>query len=181
VLGGPDAFGRWVAGKRKKNMKSLNWLAAAALVAVSMGTVSAHPHEYVGGGDVLVFGIDDPEDGIVIGFGAAWLAAGETLPDVDGVGSVTITDDLISPAGGLYCQDLNADTVCGDDGTIGGVVEPALLFCGSAQFGGTTTTAWDQNFEVVIFVDGPIFGSPAFSTCGVGTDSMGTHGFVNHS
>jgi hypothetical protein len=153
-------------------MKTTPWL--VLILGLAAGTGSAHPHEYYTDADVL--GICD-ETGDGPSFGMACFSSAEVTPNADGESTFTIHDDVVETVGALYCQDLNADSICGDDGTLGGVVEPALLFCTEMTI--TSGSDWDPTALIIIFLDGPISGSPLFTSCG--TASMATHGYVHHS
>jgi len=86
-----------------------------------------------------------------------------------------IFDDINLAVSGFYCQDFNADSVCGDDGSFGGIVEPGERFCMSITLDGGI---WNSNYDVYVFIDGPLSGLFS-SACGP-TIIQGTHGFVFH-
>jgi len=159
-------------------MKTLNWMVAAALVAVAAGTANAAvPREYVTGGDVLVVYCDD---GSCPGIGGGGYAAGELVPDAAGEAALSIADDLSPAVGAFYCQDFNDDSLCGDDGTVSGTVESAQSFCIDLTLDDGSVSGlgnWNTLYGVVIFVDGPILGLPTFSECAA--LAPGTHGFIN--
>lgn len=153
-------------------MNTWKYLALGALVLASLGTANASSREYVGlTGDVVTVCYGD---GSSISVGAVCWDGGSITPDQNGQATVSLADDVVNPVSGTYCQDLNNDHLCGD-ATVG---EPFAFFCGGVTL--TDGTDWTSSATTTIFIDGPVFGSPAFSTCGL-TDSMGTHGFGNSS
>jgi hypothetical protein len=97
---------------------------------------------------------------------------------VKGVGvshtaSLAISDQGINPVGGTFCQDANMDGFCGGEG------EPYKPFCVSVVLVGSVE--WNEALAVQVFVDGPLNGNPVISSCGLGSTSLGTLGFVTHS
>jgi len=94
---------------------------------------------------------------------------GTATPDAGGQATITINDVLLPTVGGFYCQDVNSDGICGDDGTVSGTVESAQSFCVELTLddGSVSGNAnWDPASDVFVFVDGPIDGLPTFSACG---------------
>lgn len=73
------------------------------------------------------------------------------VPNQDGQVSVEIIDDILGPIGGTYCQDLNADGICGGRDPLapaGLYNEPRVYFCAVATLetplvaGSKTTAQW---------------------------------------
>jgi len=144
-------------------------LGMASMVCL-VGLAAGHPHEYVGGSDTnLTHGCPNAGEP---GHGYVCFRAGE-LPGGDL--AFSIVDDVQPIVSGVFCQDFNADSVCGDDGSVGGVVEPQQRFC----IEGTVASGdWDPFYDAYVLLDGPVSGRPASSACA--TWAFGTHGFVVH-
>lgn len=148
-------------------MNSLPPLVVLLGIILAAGATVAHPHSYVGSNDTRmpIAGCPDP----FLGPGYVCFRAGEIVADVDGGATFTIADDNLSPTSGYYGQDTDGDGSI-DTGT-------AAIFCGSPSI--TSGVNWDEGFDIYVFIDGPVHGSPVFSVCG--TMSAGTGGFVDHS
>jgi hypothetical protein len=173
-------------------------LASAFVLASFAGIAMADPGEYVQAnpGVAVTLSITDCAplgiaEGTSINFGGVRFCAGHLVGDANGDNGLTIADDAISPASGVYCQDPNANQICGEapvppDGAIR--LEPRARFCGSVILDSPvdmtaradwSTSNWDPAFDVLVFVDAVGNGNPATnSPCG--TVSFTTHGFVNH-
>jgi hypothetical protein len=177
-----------------------------AVLAMLAGIASAHPKAYInpnlGVGISIVDvhtcpgeGEPTPEEDLLtlIGFeiGGVSLCPGDVVPDGAGLNTVTISDDLISPASGTYCQDINANSICGEapippDGDIR--LEPRVRFCSSVVLQSPldstprvdwSSNNWDPDTTVLIFIDSLGTGNPVVSPCG--TLSLGIIGSVNHT
>jgi hypothetical protein len=154
-------------------MKTTNFVLVSAIAVAALGLASADGREYANvSGDAFLVCYPDG-DGPIGGSGGVCWAGGHILPDSLGQATVSLTDDLVSPVGGVYCQDLDANVLCGDEAA----GEPWAEFCGAITI--TDGVDWVSAGDVTVFINGPILGSPVLSTCG--TVSVGTHGFANHS
>jgi hypothetical protein len=149
----------------------MKYLVAAAMVVATLGVVSADPHEYVNvTGDQFV--LCDSTGATISQGGVCW-DGGHIVPDAAGQATLSLTDDLFSPVSGYYCQDVNADTTCGDSAA----GEPSAIFCGALTV--TDGSDWSSGGLTMLFADGAVFGNPVLSACG--TLSASVHGFGNHS
>lgn len=115
---------------------------------------------------VPVLGVAHPESYPIpnpyhIVYGAGHFTGSPTL--------ISIMDDVNSPVGGFYCQDWDADAICGGSG------EPGILFCGSVEV--TTGVDYDPLFDAHIFVDSAL---TLFPVCGLLLGG-GTSGSVDHT
>lgn len=169
-----------------------------ALVVVGLaGLAAADPGEYVQGNVGVGVSLSVTEcapDGVggpgTPSFGGVRFCAGHISPDLTGQATVSIADDVVNPSSAVYCQDLNANSLCGEQDVISGLrVEPRLHFCAaftlSTPIDLTPRASWDTNnwdpaSDVLVFNDSPGTGNPTNSPCGL-TYSGATHGFVNHS
>ena len=153
------------------------WLVVSiclGMVAFGSSPSVADPRQYVNtSGDALVVC-----DSLGFGFsnGGVCFEPGHVLPDGNGEAILTIFDDFNNVVSGVACQDLNGDTFCGGQGS----AELREPFCiqgviTSAWFGGS----WQEWAELRVFVDGPILGNPALSSCGP-MFSPGVSGRVDH-
>jgi hypothetical protein len=138
----------------------------ALAVAIALGAVAtAHPHNYVNVTGDLILDCDDSN-----GFsqGGVCIATGHVAADATGGASVTVVDDNTSPVSAYYCQDLDGDQSCGDFAT---------PFCATMNI--QSGSNWDQSSDIIVFIDGPVFGNPVLSACG--SLSIGVTGTVTHS
>jgi hypothetical protein len=141
-------------------MKTLVTLAVAAFAITAFGTVSAHPKTYVNvTGDQVIVPTDCDEALGVAQGGVCW-QAGHVVQG----STISISDTVTNPTSGFYCS-----PTCG--ATPGG----GIPFCGSIKTG----LAAPVQGQVIVFLDGPVFGNPVTSVCL--TASLGTTGTINHT
>lgn len=173
-------------------------LASLTVLAFAATAVGAESHNYVNPNpavgvavvDVLTCppGTPTPEEAVLqqVGFQVGGASFCSVIPDGAGQATITIADNVVSPASGTYCQDLNANSICGEADLVSGLnVEPNLDFCGSAVLSTPidltprlqwTANNWDGG-SFLIFVHGPGNGNPAVSPCGL-TYSGGVQGTI---
>lgn len=166
-------------------------LAALVLGVVAFGAVAtSHPQSWInitgdqlldcnpdaipeeaGGGDLGVWPAD--------GQGGACFAAGDVLPDADGLATVFVFSDQVADASAYYGQDVDGD----------GSSDPAsFIFCNTADlevFVGdpgdpARTGNWDPLFASLVWIDGPVFGNAALSACGT-LYSGSVSGTIDHT
>jgi hypothetical protein len=179
-------------------------LSAIAVAALVAGVASAHGGEYlqnnvghpVSGVPSAVSITECAPDGLggpgTPNLGAIRFCAGHLVPNVAGQATLSISDDLISPTSGVYCQDLNANALCGERDPVTNIAtEPRKLVCNSVVLSTpidlTPRISWDtKNWspanDVLLFVHGQGNGNVVANTPCVGSVvSGGTHGFINHA
>jgi hypothetical protein len=152
---------------------------ATALVLSSAGGLAPNPadgqeHGYVGSGD-QGGQCSAANLGLGIGLGLVCLPGGHVQPDTEGFAIVVIEDTLNTPVSGFICQDSVGDgCIHVNFGELG------IPFCGSVAIATPSAGGrWDPSLDLLVFIDGPVFGNPAVSPCG--TLSAGFGGHVSHS
>lgn len=179
------------------------WLVGASL---TLGPVAASPHEYrnfLGEGDLYVLCVHDE---LAFDIGGVCIPPGHLLPNALGQVTLTINDLVNNPTSGFYCQDQDGDQICGETNqavaqsaaadqevplvpvelrgqTVCAKLNPLCdidenqsHFCASVTI--TSGIDWDENLDVFVFIDGPIWGNPVNSPCG--NLSNGVQGEVVH-
>jgi hypothetical protein len=153
-------------------LKTLAWtltLAAAALAAMEPAT--ADPRSYVNAsGDSGTATMPDCDGSLGLGLGSACFPAGHVQPDADGTATITLTDSFLSPVSGVHCDDADGDSICEQR-------EIGEWFCGTHTI--RDGEDWHAGDQIIIVVDGPVFGNPILSPCG--TLSTATTGIISHS
>ena len=143
-------------------------MALAVLAAVP---AQADGRDYVNAtGD---FGIlpTNCDGALTLSQGGVCFPGGHVTPNADGQATITILDQFFNPVSAFHCHDLDFDAVCGE------AHDPAEQFCGTHTL--RVGEDWNVEDQILILIDGPIFGNPVNSVCG--TFSMGLIGTVAHS
>lgn len=173
-------------------------LAVALVLSAFAGLAAADSREYVQGNAGVGVSLSitycdntvPPPDALPINFGGVRFCVGHVLGDANGDNALTISDDAISPVSAVYCQDFNANAICGEGNVPpdGNRIEPRTTFCGSVILDSPVdptprpewvTSNWDTEQIILVFISSPGTGNAAVSPCGT-LYSGGTHGFVSH-
>lgn len=140
-------------------------------LVLGLGAASAHPREYLNvAGDTPLIPFDCDDESLP-SVGVVCFAAGHIVADAEGRAFISITDDLTAVASAFHCVDADGDFVCGEER------ESVETFCGTHEM--VVGVDWDGIEQVIVFLDGPLFGNLATSACG--ETSVATSGEVTHS
>lgn len=152
------------------------FLVAFAVMAAMTLTAASHPHEYLvaGTADIVNYDPCRPADLGASGIGGACIEAGHAVANPSGKLTVLVSDGVTNPVSAQYCQNTNTDFLCGGSG------EPIIHFCASLTL--QEHDNWDPAYDIIVLVDGPLFGNPATTPCIPLTASFGVaNGDVFHN
>jgi hypothetical protein len=130
----------------------------------------AHPHNYVqaGVGDAAYVCDSSASPGL----GGVCIPSGHAAPVPGGSNLLEVRDLTTNPVSATYCQDINANGICGDG------PDHISPFCNTLIL--NSGTNWDTSRSFIVRVHGPVFGLPSLNACGDLHVHAGTVGFVSH-
>lgn len=147
------------------------WTLTLAVAITAMGSANADSKTYVNVTGDFGYTPNNCDESLPISQGGVCFPAGHITPDAEGTATITVTDNLLNPVSALHCEDQNLDAVCETER------EPGEWFCGTHTI--RTDEDWDLSANVLIIIDGPVFGNPVTSVCA--TLSASTFGVVDHT